>query len=112
MAPRVGIPVVLILVVAVALERPAAAPAHPQHKGPHYCPKASPELGVEAGNFKAERLIGLRLHRARKTARRHGCSVRVVRIDGEWLVVTGDFSPKRINVEVVAERVKRIDGVY
>jgi hypothetical protein len=112
MAPRVGIPVVLILVVAVALERPGAAPAHPQHDGPHYCPKASPELGVEVGDFKAEKLIGLRLDRARKVANRHGCSVRVVRLDGEWLPVTADFDPHRINVVVVAERVKRIDSVH
>jgi len=52
------------------------------------------------------------MKRARTTARRHGCTVRVVRLDGEWLAVTDDFGPDRINVEVEEERIKRINGIY
>jgi hypothetical protein len=73
---------------------------------PHYCPRG------DSSGFNANRLIGRRLPQARDLARAHDCTVRVVRRDGEGLIVTQDFSPTRIDVGVWDGRVRGIDGVY
>lgn len=61
--------------------------------------------------FDAGRLLGKTMPRARRLARRHGCSVRVVTRDGELLIVSQDFNPYRINVAVRDHLVKRMMGV-
>jgi hypothetical protein len=83
-------------------DRPVDAGSRP----PHYCPRG------DSDGFNANRLIGRRLPQARDLARAHDCTVRVVKRNGEGLIVTEDFSPTRIDVGVWNGRVTGIDGVY
>jgi hypothetical protein len=73
---------------------------------PHYCPRG------DTDGFNANRLIGRKLPRARHLANAHGCTVRVVKRNGEGLIITEDFSPTRIDVAVWGNRVTGIDGIY
>ena len=54
---------------------------------------------------------GPTLRAAEQTAKRAGCSVRVVRRDGEDLIRTDDAVNDRINVEVEQDLVVRIVDV-
>jgi hypothetical protein len=71
-----------------------------------WCPR-----GDETG-LRARVLRDKRLPFARRIARRHDCSVRVVRRNGEWLAITADFSWSRVNVAVRDRKVTGINGVF
>jgi hypothetical protein len=49
---------------------------------------------------------------SREAARRHDCTVRVVKRNGENLAITDDLEPNRINVAVRDRRVTCIRGVF
>ncbi len=53
----------------------------------------------------ARQVVGLNLHAANELANRAGCRLRVVRRNGEGLVVTADLDPRRINIEVEGDTV-------
>ena len=97
-----------LIATATALAATApgsASPADPAARGGPYCPR-----GDEDG-FKAKRLVGKRVPSARRTARRHDCSLRVTKRNGKNLIVTADYSPQRINVAVRDRRVVGIRGI-
>lgn len=98
----------VLLVVALTLLGPASgAVAHRDQ----ICPEA--QRAAHGGDrFDAHRLVGKRIQRARRIARRHDCTVRVVKRDGEALDGTADYRNNRINVVVKDRRVKRIRGVF
>jgi len=56
-------------------------------------PKPGPAFGFE-------RYIGLTLEAAQNLARKERRSSRVVRIDGEWMPVTMDYRPDRLNFSI------------
>lgn len=85
-------------------ERAAASGSAPASK--RYCPRGD-EMGL-----KTRRVVGKRTRRAKRIARRHDCTLRVVRRNGNALAVTDDFVPNRINVAVRDRRVKRVTGVH
>jgi hypothetical protein len=91
---------------ALAAAEPAAKTIGAATRPPHYCPRG------DTDGFNANRLIGKRLPHARDLARTHDCTLRVVKRDGEALIVTLDFSPTRIDVAVRGKRVTGIDGIY
>ena len=105
-----AIPLLLVSLLAsaalLAASGSAREPAVVSVGHPQYCPLHDPD------GYNARRLIGRRLPRARQIAHAHGCSVRVVKRDGESLPVTEDFSWTRIDVAVNDGRVTGIDGVY
>lgn len=72
----------------------------------HFCPS------TELDAFNARRLIGLSVPEARPRGRRHGCIVRVVRRNGEALLITDDHRNDRINVAVEDRVIVRIAGVW
>lgn len=75
-------------------------------KSSRLCPRRSDD------GFKTFRLVGKTEERGDVIARRHDCSVRVVKRDGEALGLTDDLMYDRVNVVVVDGRITRIDGVY
>jgi hypothetical protein len=93
-----------LVLVALGGGQSAAATEAPQET--HLCPRA------DAPPFDARELVGLRVRRARATAERHDCLLRVVRRDGEPLIVTQDFLANRIDVAVRDHVVRRIVGIY
>jgi hypothetical protein len=98
---------VIALCVALAVMAPATtAVADPGvAKDARHCPAGLP------GGFKTKRVVGLTLGKAKRRADANGCSVRVVKRDGENLSVTADYVQNRINVAVADERVKRVLAV-
>jgi hypothetical protein len=108
---------ITLLATTLLLSIPTAAGAVPpksdgvDRPGP-YCPKRTDQSPREGKRFDASRLEGKTLRDARRLARKHQCSVRVVRLNGAPLVITDDFSSDRINVSVVGGRVKRAVGVF
>jgi hypothetical protein len=103
-------PALVALLAALALvgaAAPSAAGGEATSAGGHLCPR---EVATE--QFDARKLVGMRVGDARRKAERHNCLLRVVRRDGEWLVVTQDFLANRINVAVRDRRVRRIVGIY
>jgi hypothetical protein len=54
---------------------------------------------VERTQAVADQLIGLNLHDANELATRSGRQLRVVKRDGEGVLVTLDLRPDRINIE-------------
>jgi hypothetical protein len=103
-----------ILAVGMLAAAPSAigspAPGGPQDahaRGAGYrCPHGDDD------GFRTRRLIGRTLPEAHRVAQRHDCSVRVVKRNGEYLVVTADYLPNRINVGVRHRTVTSIQGVY
>lgn len=73
-------------------------------------PNACPEGSTSAINSK--RLVGKRVRRARELARKYGCTVRVVRRNGQDLPVTKDFSTARANVAMRRGRVVKVVGIF
>lgn len=49
----------------------------------------------------AEHCIGLHKDKAKEKIEKAGAIMRVTEIDGNGLMVTADFNPRRINVELV-----------
>jgi hypothetical protein len=88
-----------------AITQPAhAAPCPSQHdSNGHPRPTTS--------SFDARELLGMTEREAERTARPAGCSVRVVKRDGEFLARTDDVVVSRINVEVEAGIVVALEGV-
>ncbi len=70
------------------------------------CPKAK-------SGWDARKLIGKRLGKATLIAAKRGCSIRVLRINGEDQAGTDDYVTSRINVAIRGEkrRVVRILGI-
>ena len=100
---------VVAFVVAVGAGTPAVA-GDGAKRGP-YCPAQMPREAADQ-RFDAARLVGLRMPAARELANRHGCSVRVVKRNGEFLIVTQEYSAFRINVATRNRRITRIMGIY
>jgi hypothetical protein len=78
-----------------------------ENDGRQICPK-----GSGAAGYDADRLEDRRLRRARRIAHNHDCTIRVVKRDGEFLPVTDDLRPDRINVAMKRGRVRRVIGVF
>ena len=100
-----------LLALLAALAAPASAPAATDKDEGIPCPAPRvdppPEPGAEE-SWNAEKLEGRKIKKAKKVAERHGCTVRVVKRNGEDLPVTMDFSYNRINVSVRDRRVKKV----
>lgn len=77
--------------------------------GRHDCPE-KPNL-KRTGPFNADRVVGHSVKRAESIAERHGCSIRVVKRNGEFLNIDDDYRNNRINVAVRERRIKRVLGV-
>lgn len=106
--PR-GVALVTTIVVVVILSGGAAdanSSIDDRHDGRQICPK-----GSGAAGYDADRLEGRRMNRARRIAREHDCTVRVVKRDGEWLPITLDLLPDRINVAVEGRRIRRVTSI-
>jgi hypothetical protein len=86
--------IALCLVPATAIGATGVAP------GAEHCPETM-------GGFKTKRIVGIQLDRAEKRATRNGCEVRMVRHDGQDLIITSDEVLNR-NVAVRNGRVKRV----
>ncbi|MGE4425599.1 MAG: hypothetical protein AB7G37_03995 [Solirubrobacteraceae bacterium] len=110
------LPVMLVFMVGCGdddgpkAERPAEAIPCPS--------EATPRLGADrttptpaTGALDARDLLDLSVDEASDRAQGVGCTVRVVRRDGEDLPGTLDLRPNRINVEEQDGRVVRIQGV-
>ena len=70
-------------------------------------------LGVGTGPaFDAREVIGREQVEAEALARRHGCRMRVLQRDGEFLDRNSDFKSWRINVAVADGVVVAVLGVY
>lgn len=80
---------------------------------PLLCPSEKDGASGKAGvaRLDARKLLGKSIAAAKSTARRYGCSVRVVRRDGEDLIQTMDYSSARINVEERDGKVVALRGV-
>src|SRR6476469_9686394 len=81
-------------------EEVLAVPAEPHP--PSYCPGGTRPPGV------TRRLVGLRRAAAVQVAGDHGCSVRVVRKDGNPLTITLDYLKARIDVWTRNGRVVKV----
>jgi hypothetical protein len=101
----------LMAALAFAGAAGPSAAAPPPPSGRHVCPRPPAGPPTPEG-YDARELVGLRVGKAKRVAERHGCTLRVVRRDGEWLVVTQDFRTDRINVAVRDRVVRRIVGIY
>ena len=100
-----------LLALLAALIAPAPAPAATNGKEGIPCPAPRVDPPPEPGtteSWNAEKLEGRKIRKAKKIAEKHGCTVRVVKKDGEDLPVTMDFSYNRINVSVRDRRVKKV----
>jgi len=86
-------------------------PDNPSQQGPG--PKYCPGTVGSTWNAKAD-FVGKTVQEATPIAAGNGCSVRVVKKDGESLIITMDFSFNRINVEVEGpdELITAINGIY
>jgi hypothetical protein len=106
-------PAVALATTIVMLVITSVGPAQPSNRiddrndGRQMCPK-----GSGAAGYDADRLEHRRLKRARRIAHNHGCTVRVIKRDGEHLPVTDDLRPNRINVAVERGRIRRVIGVF
>jgi hypothetical protein len=100
--------VTTILVVAILSGGAADADSgiDDRNDGRKICPK-----GSGAAGYDADRLEGRRMKRARLIAREHDCIVRVVKRDGEWLPITLELRPDRINVVVEHGRIRRVTSI-
>jgi hypothetical protein len=99
------------LIGLVALPAPSVA-VPPPPSGGYLCPRQQPGPPPRAEAFNARELVGMRVKKARRVSDAHACELRVVRRNGEPLVVTQDFRTDRINVAVRHRVVKRIVGIY
>ncbi|MEA2348563.1 MAG: hypothetical protein QOG62_2350 [Thermoleophilaceae bacterium] len=100
------------LLAAAALSSPATAATAATN---YICPDPSVETltGFAPTNpFDSRTLDGKRTKSARRQAAEHDCTIRVVRRNGNDLVVTEDFSFSRIDVAVKNRRITKVFGVY
>jgi len=74
-------------------------------------PGAGAASGPRCGALDTGRLVGRTEQEAAALAQDAGCTVRVVRRDGEGLFVTEDFRPDRINVAVRDGRVTAVESL-
>lgn len=56
--------------------------------------------GLERRHEVGRQLIGLTVKDAREVATRSRCTLRLVRLNGNWLIVTADLDTNRIDVSV------------
>jgi hypothetical protein len=64
-----------------------------------------------AQQLDADRLLGMRLAPAEALAERFDCTVRIVRLDGEWQIVTQDHRSDRINVWLDDGVVTKVESI-
>ena len=107
----------MISVAALVSPSANAGPSRPVPVGERFCPNTHSLASRHYAHgstrrLDTKRLEGKLLRNARAIARRHDCEVRIVKRDGDWLVVTTDYQLDRINVAVRGDRVKRSFGVY
>jgi hypothetical protein len=103
---------VALTLLAAAAFTPGAGAVPPPPSGGYLCPRQQPGPPPRAEAFDARELVGLKVKKARRVAVAHACELRVVRRNGEPLVVTQDFRTDRVNVAVRHKVVKRIVGIY
>lgn len=106
--------VVLALLAGCAEEHESAGPARPDtpvSSTPQPDPVAKP-ADPAACQRLSRRVEGWSLERARARAERVQCPLRVVKLDGEQLAVTDDYSESRINVVVDAGRITKVAGLF
>lgn len=91
---------------------PRTAPTPPP-SGPVWCPAGKDGSPTKdgAGSFDARELLGRPVLDAETLARKHSCTVRVIRRDGKDLIRTMDYSSARINVEEQDGKVVALRGV-
>jgi hypothetical protein len=105
--------VALLTALALTALAPGASAVPPPPSGGYLCPRAPvPPPPPRADAFDARELVGLRVRKARRVSASHGCELRVVRRNGEPLVVTQDFRTDRVNVAVRHRKIRRIVGIY
>ena len=105
---------VVLALLAGCGEDDAAAPAGPDtpvSSTPQPDPVAKP-ADPAACQRLSRRVEGWSLERARARAERVRCPLRVVKLDGEALAVTDDYSESRINVVVDAGRITKVAGLF
>jgi hypothetical protein len=79
-------------VISAHIIRPAA---------PIWCPINVPgNARLQRNRFDARALLRRSQDQAQATAARHGCTSRVVRIDGHQLVVTADYNTRRVDLTI------------
>ena len=98
--------IAMLVITSVGLAQ-ANSRIDDQNDGRQICPK-----GSGAAGYDADRLEDRRLRRARRIAHKHDCTVRVVKRNGEFLPVTDDLRPNRINVAIERGRIRRVMGVF
>lgn len=106
--------VVLALLAGCGEEDDSAGPARPDtpvSSTPQPDPVAKP-ADPAACQRLSRRVEGWSLERARARAERVRCPLRVVKLDGEQLAVTDDYSESRINVVVDAGRITKVAGLF
>jgi hypothetical protein len=100
----------LLLTLAAAIGLPSATAiagdGFEPPSGPRYCPTEG------AKRLDTYRLEGKKLGKAKRLAKRHQCTVRVLRRDGEWLFYTLDLRQDRVNIAIDGRRVVEVFGVY
>ncbi len=106
--------VLLALLAGCGEDDDAAAPADPDT--PVTSPPVQDPVAAPADPATCQRLSrrveGWSLERARARAERARCPLRVVKLDGEGLAVTDDYSESRINVVVEAGRIVKVSGLF
>jgi hypothetical protein len=107
--------VVLALLAGCGEDDDAASPARPDT--PVSAPAVPPDPAVQPADPAmcerlSRRLAGWSIERARARAERERCPLRVVKLDGEQLAVTDDYSESRINVVVDAGRITKVAGLF
>lgn len=88
------------------VDPPTSEPVDPSTGEP-----ASPGPDAPAPPFELDEAIGVELTELEDRAAAAGWSIRVVRVDGDWLAVTDDFVDTRINVEVDGGVVTAVQGI-
>lgn len=77
---------------------------------PVWCPEKLPsDARMQAERFDARALLGLMRNRAGAKAAQHGCSSRVVKIDGRALIITSDLDTRRVDLTLEHHVVTAVD---
>ena len=93
------------MVTAAILGVAALAATANSGKVNHGCPRGAPE----ELQWDADEIRGLGYSRAKRTVKRHECTMRVAKLGPAMLPVTDDFVPNRVNVWINGEgRVRKV----
>jgi hypothetical protein len=107
-----GTAALITVLLAGSLASTGAADSERAGRTPLWCPDAGRGPLKARGPIDAKRFVGKTEPKATRMGRRHDCTVRVLRRDGEWLPGTADYRWDRANVAVRGGIVKRVLGIY